>query len=119
MNGKFSKQIFAKNLKRLMDENGKSRMDVCDALGFSYYTFSDWVNGKKFPRIDKIEKLEDYFGCDKSELLEEKMTEEKEKSSEYEGLSDSHIKLIEFAKTVPEDKVDMILRVMQSIVEGG
>ena len=33
------------------------------------------------------------------------------------GLSENQKKLIDFAKTVPQDKVDMILRVMRSIVE--
>lgn len=37
--------------------------------------------------------------------------------AENAGLSDKRKKLIDFAKTVPEDMVDMILRVMQSIVE--
>lgn len=33
------------------------------------------------------------------------------------GLSDEVLKLIDFAKTVPEDKAAMILQVMKSIVE--
>lgn len=67
-----NKDIFAKNLQRLMNENGKSRRDVCEALGFSYYTFTDWVKGKKFPRMDKVEMLANYFGVMKSDLIEEK-----------------------------------------------
>lgn len=55
-----------------MQLNGKSRKDVCQALGFSYYTFSDWVNGKKYPRMDKVEMLADYFGILKSDLIEDK-----------------------------------------------
>ena len=68
----YDKKIFARNLQRYMDSRGKTRRDVCDDLGFSYYTYSDWVNGKKFPRIDKIEMLADYFGIEKSDLIEEK-----------------------------------------------
>lgn len=66
------KQIFASNLKTQMELNGKSRRDVCEALGFSYYTFTDWVKGKKMPRMDKVEKLAAYFGILKSDLIEEK-----------------------------------------------
>lgn len=33
------------------------------------------------------------------------------------GLSEKQQKLMDFAKTVPDDQVDMILRVMRSIVE--
>ena len=61
-----------------MDLNRKTRKDVCNALGFSYYTFSDWVNGKKYPRMDKVEMLANYFGILKSDLIEEKTKDHKE-----------------------------------------
>jgi transcriptional regulator with XRE-family HTH domain len=70
-----NKNIFAKNLKRYMDISKKSRREVSEALGVSYYTFSDWVNGKKYPRMDKVEMLADYFGILKSDLIEEKTIE--------------------------------------------
>ena len=35
-------------------------------------TFTDWVNGKTYPRIDKIEMLANYFGIKKSDLIEDK-----------------------------------------------
>lgn len=75
-----NKNTFASNLKKYMEINNKSRRDVCDALGFSYYTFSDWVNGKKYPRMDKVEMLANYFGCLKSDLIEDKS--EMKKSNE-------------------------------------
>ena len=67
-----NKNVFSINLKRYMSENGKSRREICEALGVSYYTFSDWVNGKKYPRMDKVEKLANYFGILKSDLIEDK-----------------------------------------------
>jgi len=42
---------------------------------------------------------------------------EEEKPASAAGLSENQKKLIDFAKTVPQDKADMILRVMRSIVE--
>lgn len=65
-----NKDIFASNLKYYMEAHGKSRKEVSDAIGVSYFTFSDWVNGKKYARMDKIEKLADYFGILKSDLIE-------------------------------------------------
>ena len=50
----------------------KSRKQICEDLGFAYSTFSDWVNGKKYPRIDKIEMMANYFGIEKSDLVEKK-----------------------------------------------
>lgn len=67
-----NKNIFASNLKHYMYINQKTRKDVSEAIGVSYYTFSDWVNGKKYPRMDKVELLAEYFGILKSDLIEDK-----------------------------------------------
>lgn len=65
-----NKEIFSKNLQYYMSLNNKDRNDVCKDLDFKYPTFSDWYNGKKYPRIDKIELLAMYFGIEKSDLIE-------------------------------------------------
>lgn len=83
-----NKNIFATNLKRYMKLNNKSRRDICEALGFSYYTFTDWVNGKKYPRMDKVEMLANYFGILKSDLIEEKTQEHREMQKKNDALSD-------------------------------
>jgi transcriptional regulator with XRE-family HTH domain len=67
-----NKNVFAKNLKKYLDLSEKSRKEVCDALGFNYYTFTSWINGTKYPRMDKVEMLAQYFGILKSDLIEEK-----------------------------------------------
>lgn len=67
-----NKEIFSKNLRSLMERNGKERKQICDDLNFKYTTFTDWYNGKKYPRIDKIEMLANYFGVLKSDLIEDK-----------------------------------------------
>lgn len=66
-----NKEIMAQNIQRLMEQKDVDRKDLCNALGFKYTTFVDWVNGKTYPRIDKIEKMANYFGVPKSELVEE------------------------------------------------
>ena len=78
----WSKEIFARNLKKYMDRAGKSQKDMAEVVGVSAATFSDYINAKKYPRIDKIDIMADYFGILKSDLIEEKMTEEKEKDNE-------------------------------------
>lgn len=67
-----NKQIMANNLKKYMKLNNKTRNDICLELNLPYTTFSDWINAKKYPRIDKIEMLANYFGIEKSDLVEEK-----------------------------------------------
>lgn len=70
-----NKNIFASNLQKYMKLNDKSRTDIADALGISYYTVTDWVKGKKYPRMDKVELLAKYFSIKKSDLIEEKTIE--------------------------------------------
>lgn len=83
-----NKDIFASNLKYYMELRGKSRREICAALGFSYYTFSDWVNGKKYPRMDKVEMLADYFGILKSDLIEKRTAEHREMQKKNDTLTD-------------------------------
>lgn len=64
-----SREVFAANLRALMGKAGKSRKDVSESIGVSYFTFSDWCNGKKYPRIEKLEALAQYFDVSVSELV--------------------------------------------------
>lgn len=65
-----NKNIFAINLQKQMKIKNKTRKEICSELGISYYTFSDWVNAKKYPRMDKIDLLAEYFNISKSDLIE-------------------------------------------------
>lgn len=64
-------EVFAKNLKRYMELNNIDRYQLCERLGFKYTTVSEWLTAKKYPRIDKIEMLANYFGIQKSDLIED------------------------------------------------
>lgn len=77
-----NKEIFSKNLKYYIEKSGKDRSELADIWGFPYSTVTEWINGKKYPRIDRIEIMADYFGILKSDLIEEKMTEEKDKDND-------------------------------------
>lgn len=113
MSAEENKRIMARNIKKFMDQKGVTNQQVCDALGFKYTTFMDWIKAVTYPRIGKVEAMANYFGCEKSDLIEDK----KEKPIENDGLSKKKKALIDFAQSVPEDKAEMILRVMKSIVE--
>lgn len=108
------REIFPKKLLYYMREYGKSRNDLVRDLGFKYSTIRDWEKGITIPRMDKVEMLANYFGCSNADLLEP----QKEKSTaDDDGLSENIRLLIEFAKSVPEDKAAMILQVMKTIAE--
>lgn len=73
-----NKEIFARNLKYYMNLNKKDRNDICKDLNFKYSTFTDWINAKIYPRIDKIELLARYFNIEKSDLIEEHKEKEED-----------------------------------------
>lgn len=68
-----NKRTLARNLKRLMEENGKSRTDICKALDIKYTTLTDWLNAKTYPRIDALQLLANYFKVSKADLVEERI----------------------------------------------
>ena len=70
-NNLVNKQTMAKNIQYYMDLRGVSRKELCDVLNFKYSTVSEWLQAKKYPRIDKIEMMANYFGIEKSDLVEE------------------------------------------------
>lgn len=71
-----NKEILAKNLAKQIEESKKTRAEICEALGIAYSTFSEWVTAKKYPRIDKIEMLAEYFGVKKSDLIENNIVDD-------------------------------------------
>lgn len=75
-----NKDIMAANIQYYLKTTGKTRSEVADALNFKYPTFCDWANGRKYPRIDKIEMLANYFGIEKSDLIEKKTFNPDDKS---------------------------------------
>ena len=66
-----NKEVLARNLKNYIIKSGKERMEICESLDIPYSTLTDWLNAKKYPRINSIEKLADYFNVSKSDLIED------------------------------------------------
>ena len=91
-----NKEIFSRNLKRLMNENNIDRNTLCKNLNFRYSTVSEWISAKKYPRIDKIEMLANYFNVKKSDLIEDRIPAE----SNAELLPINEIRMIPIFETV-------------------
>ena len=104
-----NKDVFSRNLRKLMEQNGKSRRDLSLALGISYYTVSDWVCGKKYPRMDKVELLADYFGVQKSDLIEEQYS--------APTLGEGEEALLKLFRSVPTEKQQMVLGMVRAALE--
>ena len=88
------KKVFSKNLRYQLIVHDKQPVDIVNDLKIPFSTVSNWINGMKFPRMGKVEMLANYFGIEKSDLIEEKKGEQ--------SASDN------ITYPIPEDIKDMI-----------
>ena len=103
-----NKEIFSKNLRYYIERSGKDRRELSEIWGFPYSTVTEWVNGKKYPRIDRIEIMADYFGILKSDLIESKTEEHREMQQKNSILTDITIRM-----RTDDELADFIEKVIQ------
>lgn len=65
-------RIIAKNINRFLNARDKTQVDLAEYMGVSQATVSNWCKGIKTPRMDKIDKICEFFNCKRSDLMEEK-----------------------------------------------
>ena len=110
--GDWSKEVFAKNLQYYIDISRVAQKDLAKIVGVSAPTMSDWVNGHKFPRIDKVEKLASYFGILKSDLIEDKQKQPVLNELSYKKRE--FIKKIEGMTDAQLDRLEQILALVEN-----
>lgn len=100
----------------LCKSKGVSGSRMCLDLGLSKSTMSDMKNGRtKGLSVPTAQKIAGYFGITVDELYGEET--KKEQPTEFDGLSEKRKALMQFAMEVPEDKAEMILQVMRTILQ--
>lgn len=118
-----NKEIMAKNLKYYIEKSGKDRRELAEIWGFPYSTVTEWINGRKYPRIDKIEIMADYFGILKSDLVEDKdrpaqsldaliagaQTKKEPVPTSGNGLNMYDVSVLRWFHSLPEEKRQAIL----------
>lgn len=124
--GAWSKEVFAQNLKYYMERRGITQKELSEVVGVSAAIISDWMNAKKYPRIDKIEIMANYFGILKSDLIENK-TEEHRKMQEKNDVmtdivlrmkSDSEfLSLIETLYTLDDNKIRGVKQMLSAFLK--
>ena len=109
--------ILYENIAALCEEKGIKGAKMCNDIGMSKGILTDLKMGRR-TGVNAVtaQKIASYFGVSVGYLLGEEEKEEKP-TAEGDELSENLKQLIDFAKSVPEDKAEMILRVMKSIVE--
>ena len=106
-----NKEVFAKNLAMYLSRSGKSQREMADIMGVSSSTFNEWMKAKKYPRIDKIEFMANYFGINKSDLIEE---EENKKFSPHDSLTEGEKLMLELFRAIPEDQQQVVLAMIRA-----
>jgi transcriptional regulator with XRE-family HTH domain len=113
MSGLGNKEIFAKNLAHYVYRSGRDQKEIAETVGVAPSTFNEWVKGKKYPRIDKIEMLANYFGILKSDLIEDH-GDEQTPPPEKLVLSEGEKILLELFRQIPDDAQKMYLEVLRA-----
>jgi transcriptional regulator with XRE-family HTH domain len=100
----------------LCKERGITGGRLCSDLKMSKGTLTDLKMGRqKSLSAEKAQKIASYFNVSVGYLLGEET--KKEQPTEYDGLSEKRKALMQFAMEVPEDKAEMILQVMKTILK--
>lgn len=116
-----NKRIFAKNFNYYLTINNKTQSDIVQDLKITASTVSDWSNGKKYPRVDKMQMLADYFGVLKSDLTEEheeaKLTDDIELQEYLEELKNrSEMRMLfSLAKGATKEDVMQAVKIIEAL----
>ncbi len=105
-----NQEIFSRNLKRYLENSGKKQKEVAAAIYVSTGTFCDWIKGRAYPRMDKVQLLADYFGINKSDLVEDV-------NVSTEAVSDEDQKVLDLFHKVPEEKREFVLSLIQATID--
>ena len=107
-----NKTVLAKNLTYYVNKSGRTQKELSEMVGVATSTFNDWMKGKKYPRIDKIELLANYFGILKSDLIEDK--DNRENPSGKVQLTEGEKQMLELFKLIPEDQQPLVLEMIRA-----
>jgi repressor LexA len=115
------RRIFARNFNYYLSKNNKTQSDIVERFNITASTVSDWANGKKYPRVDKMQMLADYFGILKSDLTEEhseaKLTDDIELQMYLEELKNREEMRILFslAKNATKEDVMQAVKIIEAL----
>ena len=114
----------ADRLREAMRDTGKTQADLVRETGIGKSNISRYITGRFDPKSDAVHKLAIaldvsemwLWGCD---VPKERHIETKKQPINFDGLSEKKKALMQFAMSVPDDKAEMILQVMKTILKNG
>lgn len=61
--------LIATNISKLMENRNVTQKELADYMGVSQAAVSTWILGTKTPRMDKIDKICNFFDVSRSRLM--------------------------------------------------
>lgn len=92
-------KIFSNNLKDLLEKSDKTQLELAKFLGVSNTTVNNYVKGYNMPRMDKIDKICQFFSVRRSDLIEK---------TNQEDYSEDTIVLARKLGTLDESQIQLI-----------
>ena len=97
-------KIFSQNLTYYLEQYNKSQADLAKYINVSTASVSNWCKGIKLPRMDKVDKICNFLQINRSDLMEERSTEEQDSRPSYYDNPDAR-EMAQFMFENPEYKV--------------
>lgn len=72
MNNNESNVVFANNFRYYLEKSGRTQKELARYIKVSEGTVCDWRKARTYPRMDKVEAIAEFFGIEKSDLIEER-----------------------------------------------
>lgn len=94
MSDEAQKRIFSKNLRRLLEESGKTQKELAEAIRESQQVVNTWATGRSIPRMGRVQKLADFFRVKKSALVDDQRESDIPQLSNILPLSKKRVPLL-------------------------
>lgn len=104
----------AKNLSHMLKLRGMTQFELASRMEVSTATISNWCNGVKLPRMDKIDKICAILRINRSDLIEDKPADNKD-----ELLTLRVRKIINLMQELNEEGQDKLLEYGDDLLASG
>lgn len=105
-----NKEVFSRNLLRLIKMSGKTQVEVAKYVKVSQGTISDWTKGRSYPRMDKLQLLSELFGVQKSDLVEDVNVPKDTVSKEDQ-------EVLDLFHQVRKEKRELVLSMIRAVID--
>lgn len=110
--------LIGERIKARRQELGLSQRELAKRLGYTDHTTITRVeSGKVDLPMSRIAQFAEALRVSPSYIMGWEDEEDKKNPATTDGMSENRKKLMRFVEGVPEEKAEMLLRVMKSILE--